>query len=72
MPSKTSSDSPRLETLRRAAERNSVSVDTIRRRIATGELKAYRLGKRVIRVDLADVDALFQPIPTTKRSRAVS
>jgi excisionase family DNA binding protein len=67
MPRKaSSSDSPRLETIQRAASRNSVSVDTLRRRIASGELTAYRLGNRILRVDLAEVDALFRPIPTVK------
>jgi excisionase family DNA binding protein len=66
MPAKASSDSPRLDTIQRAASRNSVSVDTIRRRIASGELKAYRLGKRILRVDPNEVDALFRPIPAAR------
>jgi excisionase family DNA binding protein len=47
------------------AERHDCSVKTLRRRIASGELRAYRLGKsKAIRVDLAELDALMQPIPT--------
>jgi excisionase family DNA binding protein len=64
--STTASESPRLETIQQAARRNSISTDTVRRLIARGELKAYRLGNRIVRVDLAEVDALFRPIPTTK------
>ena len=50
-----------------AAERWDVSVDTIRRLIRQGKLTGYRLNNRIIRVDLAEVDACFQPIPTTGR-----
>lgn len=49
-----------------AAERWSVSVDTIRRLIRDGKLTGYRLNGRIIRVDLAEVDAAFRPIPSAK------
>ncbi len=52
-----------LESLASAARRTGVSVKTLRRRIAAGELSAYRSG-RIIRVDASDVDAMFVPIPT--------
>jgi excisionase family DNA binding protein len=53
-------------TLARGAERHDCSVKTLRRKIASGELRAYRLGKsRAIRVDIAELDALMMPIPTT-------
>lgn len=51
-----------------AAERLGCTPKTIRRFIARGELKAYRLGKRTIRVDLNEVDALLRPIPTAGMS----
>jgi excisionase family DNA binding protein len=54
----------RLVPLKEAAAVKSCHVDTLRRRIARGELRAYRLGNRIIRVDLDEVDALFKPIPT--------
>lgn len=47
-----------------AAERWDVSVDTIRRLIAAGKLTGYRLNGRIIRVDVAEVDACFREIPT--------
>ncbi|MBB1502270.1 excisionase family DNA-binding protein [Propioniciclava sp. MC1683] len=47
-----------------AAERWGVSVDTIRRMISSGRVTGYRLNNRIIRVDLAEVDAAFRPIPT--------
>ncbi len=52
-----------LESLATAARRTGVSVKTLRRRIAAGELSAYRSG-RLIRVVASDVDALFVLIPT--------
>lgn len=36
---------------------------TIRRLISAGKLAAFRLGKRAIRVDRADLDELMRPIP---------
>lgn len=49
-----------------AAERWDVSVDTIRRLISSGRIAGYRLNGRVIRVDVAEVDACFHLIPTVK------
>lgn len=45
-----------------AAERWSVSVDTIRRMISSGKITGYRLNRRIVRVDLAEVDAAFNVI----------
>ncbi|OYO07882.1 DNA-binding protein [Enemella evansiae] len=52
-----------------AAAHAGVSVDTIRRRIADGSLTGYRFGKRMIRVDLNELDALLRPIPTVGGGR---
>lgn len=54
----------RLATLNDAAEYACVSTKTIRRRIAAGDLTAYRLGPRLLRVDLDELDAALRPIPT--------
>ncbi|SDS21584.1 DNA binding domain-containing protein, excisionase family [Friedmanniella luteola] len=54
----------RLDSIQAAAEAAKVSPITIRRRIASGDLAAYRFGPRIIRVDLNQVDALFTQIPT--------
>lgn len=51
-------------SLKEAAARYGVSERTIRRRIAEGQLPAYRVGPRTIRVRTADVEALAKPIPT--------
>ncbi|QYJ05239.1 helix-turn-helix domain-containing protein [Nocardioides panacisoli] len=60
---------PRWLTLAAAARRVDVSVKTIRRRIATGELPAYTCGKTRrpnLRVKPEDVDALMRPIPSAR------
>lgn len=51
------------ESLAQAAERTEVSIKTLRRRIATGQLRAYRYGPRIIRVDPHEVDKLMRAIP---------
>jgi excisionase family DNA binding protein len=53
-------------TLQEAAEHYGVSVKTIRRYIAEGRLRAYKLGSRTIRVSLDDVEALARPIPAAQ------
>lgn len=49
-----------------AAVLASCSVDTIRRRIASGKLTGYRFGPRTIRVDKNELLDLFRPIPTVR------
>lgn len=49
------------ESVAQAAERTGISVRTLRRRIATGQLRAYRNGARIVRVDPHDVDSLMKP-----------
>ena len=51
-----------------AAERWDVSVDTIRRLIRDGKITGYRLNSRIIRVDVAEVDAAFRVIPTVRQA----
>lgn len=50
-----------------AAEYLGVTDRTVRNRIACGDLAAYRLGSRTIRVDARELDALLKPIPTAHR-----
>jgi len=54
----------RLRSIADAAEFAGVNPRTIRRRIADGTLIGYRMGPRLIRVDLNELDALLRPIPT--------
>lgn len=49
-----------------AAARWSVSVDTIRRMIASGKITGYRLNNRIIRVNVDEVDSAFKVIPTVR------
>lgn len=60
MPPKT------YESLAQAAARTEVSVKTLRRRIAAGQLRAYRYGPQVIRLDPNDVDLLMKPLRTVR------
>lgn len=58
--------SRKLVSIGDAAELCGVSTKTIRRYIARGELSGFRLGPRLIRVDLAEVEQLGQRIPTRR------
>ena len=44
----------------------SGSIRTLRRRIASGDLCAYRSGARIIRVDPDDVDRMMVRMPTAR------
>lgn len=46
-----------------AAEYLGITDRTLRRMIAAGKLPAYRLGPRLLRIDVADLDALLRPVP---------
>lgn len=52
----------RLITQGDAADMLGVSVDTIRRRIADGSIRGFRVG-RAVRVSEGDVWSLARPIP---------
>jgi excisionase family DNA binding protein len=62
----TSPEVRQFASIQEAARRCDVHPDTIRRRISSGQLTGYRLGGRIIRVDVAEVEALLRPIPTVK------
>ena len=53
-----------LVSLAAAAEFAAVHPKTLRRMIARGQLTGYRLGERILRVDLAELDRVLAPIPT--------
>lgn len=50
-----------------AADILGISVHTLRRRIAAGELPAFRTGRRIIRVRVSDLERLLQLVPATSR-----
>lgn len=67
MPARTPKPQPphrRYESIPHAADRVGVSTRTIRRWISQGQLTAYRMGSRMIRLDAGEVDLRMQPIPT--------
>jgi excisionase family DNA binding protein len=59
----------KLVSIETAADYLDVSTRSIRRYIAEGQLPAVRVaGAKLIRVDMADVDALAKPIPAASAS----
>ncbi len=53
-------------SLSAAADILGVSVHTLRRRIAAGELPAFRTGRRIIRVRVADLERMLRQVPCAK------
>ena len=53
-------------SLREAALIYGVSTYTLRRRIASGDLPAVKLGYKIIRVRIEDLNKLFPSLPTTR------
>jgi excisionase family DNA binding protein len=51
----------RWATMQQTADYMSVSVRTVREWIAQNRITGYRINARVIRVDLNEVDAAFEP-----------
>lgn len=56
--------SQRFVSLEEAAEYLGLSPRTIRRFIAAGRLTAYRAGPRLLRIELAELDNMLEPITT--------
>lgn len=52
-------------SLQAAANMLGISVHTLRRRIAAGELPAFRTGRRIIRVRTSDLERLLRRIPSS-------
>lgn len=53
-------------TLDRAAQHAQVTVQTIRNWIGKGYLTGYRVGPRQIRVNVVELEHMFQTIPATR------
>lgn len=58
---------PEWLSLRQAALIYGVSVDTLRRRIATGVLPASRIGARLIRVRIVDLERVCRPVTVNEQ-----
>jgi excisionase family DNA binding protein len=53
----------RYLSIEEAAAYVSVSAQTIRRHIDSGQLPAHRFGKKLVRILQADLDAMMRRIP---------
>lgn len=53
-------------SLSAAADMLSISVHTLRRRIAAGELPAFRTGRRIIRVRVSDLESMLRRVPSAR------
>lgn len=58
----------KLVSVAEAAEYLGLSTKTIRNMIDRGELPAWRVGRKAIRVDLRDLDAMITPIGGDRRA----
>ena len=61
MPGK-SNKFPKLIGLQESADRCNVDPRTIRRWIAAGRINAYRVGPRLIKVDVEELDKVLRPV----------
>lgn len=66
-PVETAAAPRRLVGLAQAAKYADVSTRTLRRYIGQGRLTGYRVGPRLLKVDLNEIDRLAKPIPTARR-----
>lgn len=53
----------RLASIEAGSEYIDVSARTLRRWISIGRITGYRVGPRLVRVDLNELDGLVRPIP---------
>ena len=56
-------------TLQDAADLLGASPSSVRRMIARGDLRAYRYGPRLLRIDPADLRAMRQPVTSLAELR---
>ncbi len=61
--------SRRLVGINQASEYANVHPITIRRWIAAGRLPAYRVGPRLLKIDLNELEATVRPIPAAGGGR---
>ena len=59
----TATATRRLVSIAETAEILGISAKTVRRRIATGELDAVRLGRRIIRIKTESIDRMIDAHP---------
>lgn len=56
-------------TINETAEMFAVSTRTVRRWIEDGTVKAYRVGQRLLRIDIDSVSGVYTSIPTRLRTQ---
>lgn len=61
-PSPVREPRPQLWTIDDAAEHLKCNRETVRRLISDGNLRAYRYGPRMVRIDPRDIDRMRRPI----------
>ncbi len=54
-------------SIAQAADAMGVCDKTVRRHIAAGRLRAYRCGKKLIRVRIEDIERLMREIPSARQ-----
>jgi hypothetical protein len=54
---------PRLAPLTAASAYAGLSIKTLRRYIISGRITGYRVGPKLIQVDLDELDAITRPVP---------
>ena len=60
----------RLRSVNAAADRYDVNPRTVRRWIADGLITGYRVGGKLVKVDLDEIDrTIVRPIPAAQASR---
>jgi len=64
--SKTKADD-KLVSIADAAAYLGVNVRSIRNMLTDGRLKAYKLGPRIVRIRLSDIDAALEPYTEAAR-----
>jgi excisionase family DNA binding protein len=57
-----------LASVQIGSEETGLSQKTIRRYISTGRIRGYRLGPKLIPIDLNELDELLRPIPAADGS----
>ena len=60
---------PRYAPLIEAADYAGVPVSTLRHYVRTGQLPAYRFGKRLLQIDLNDIDRMRRRVPTVTATK---
>jgi excisionase family DNA binding protein len=56
----------RLKSIAAAAEYADLSQRTIRRYVAAGTITGYRVGPRLIKIDLNELDRLARPVAAAR------